>query len=128
MSNSVTFFELGRSYLESGRILSEATDFDKSTFYRDEPIDLLFAHAYELMLKGCSLVQDPKRDPRKYGHGLLTLYDDLRSDGFLGDLIINVENSVRNRWKCHLRYARDKYVDSLGLVKLKNRNDDTLGV
>lgn len=128
MAKVVGFLELGRSYAQSADFLRDALCSKQIDLARLEPIDFLYAHAFELVLKACLLENDPELDVADYGHDLLRLYDEVKSQKLLGHLIQHVETAVRDRWKCYLRDARDNYEDLLGLGEATTEERSELGI
>lgn len=128
MAGSIGFLELGRSYAQYADFLSDAFRLKKVKPLRRQPVDFLYAHAFELMLKACLLECDHKQDIKSYGHNLLRLYDEVRSQELLGRLIHQVEGVVRERWKRYLRDARDNYGKSLNLGQLSTDERGEFGI
>ncbi len=116
--------QLGWSYAQSARFLEDALAQGQLAVSHDMPVDYLYAHAVELMLKGCLLEHDPAMEVESYGHDLLRLYDCAKSRKVLGDMLARVERSVRERWKSRLRTARDSYRDGLGLGQCASDLED----
>ncbi|WP_103255594.1 hypothetical protein [Tabrizicola aquatica] len=109
------FVELGKSYLDASRALQADLDQASLRLRFEHPVDLLFAHALELMLKGCILDDDPGRSVEDFGHNLARLYASVRRSKRGGPLIRASEKAVRNRWRDRLRGARDDLQSGLGL-------------
>ncbi|MBM2294368.1 hypothetical protein JQX09_20805 [Sulfitobacter pseudonitzschiae] len=128
MTKSVGFFELGITYAKSADFLSEACRSEALKINRTEPIDYLYAHAFELILKGSMLEHDPTRDVEEFKHDLLSAYDEVRQTQLLEDLIGSVEKAVRARWKWYLRNARDKYQSDLQLSHLSIEDCEGFGI
>jgi hypothetical protein len=113
-TRSLGFVELGRSYLDAATRLEADLTARTLRLRFDHPVDMLLAHAAELMLKGCILEADPDCDVGKYGHDLLRLYDDARTAETVGPLIVAAEAKVRDQWRGRLRAARDRLKATLG--------------
>ncbi|MGO4916901.1 hypothetical protein [Pseudogemmobacter sp. W21_MBD1_M6] len=124
----VGFFELGNAYAKSADFLSNAASLETFKIPRDEPIDFLYAHAFELMLKGCLIAVDPTEDVERFRHNLECLYDTLKSRNSLEGLIINVELAIKERWKQHLQGARDRFKARLDLGVLSTGESEDFGI
>lgn len=114
-SRSLGFVELGKSYLDAAARLEADLTAKTQCLRFDHPLDMLLAHAAELMLKGVILEANPACNIERYGHDLLRLYDDARAAGPVGGLIVAAETDVRDQWQAHLRAARDRLQATLGL-------------
>ncbi len=114
MADSLGFVNLGRSYGKSADFLCEAVTTKKISIGRSHPIDFLYSHTFELMLKGCLLEENPSQAIEDYGHDLLCLYDDIKSQKLLNNLIGVVETKAKECWKRYLREARECYAKKLG--------------
>lgn len=109
MDQSIGFLQLGMSYAQSADLLAGAVCSESVRLSHKHPIDFLYAHALELMLKGCLIVHDPTADVQSYRHDLLRLYDEVKSGQLLNNLIGSVERAHKEHWRRYLRDARDKH-------------------
>lgn len=111
----IGFVQMGKSYAASAKHLDQGHAQGNLKLSHDHPVDFLYAHALELMLKGYLLTVLSDEEVRAFGHDLLGLYDAVKKEPALCDLLKQVERGVRQRWKEHLRSARDDYAARLGL-------------
>lgn len=79
------------------------------------------------MLKGCILEKDPLTEVEKYGHNLRQLYDEVSCQKLVGDMIAKTERAVRDRWKQHLRGARDEHQAKLMRFGLSEKDTAEFG-
>jgi hypothetical protein len=114
--SSLGLIELGRSYATAADHLVAELGEGRLELHRAGPVDFLYAHALELMLKAWCLEADPATKVKeKFGHDLVGLYDRLKEHDVTRDLRRTVEKKVRDLWKAELRKVRDAYATSLGL-------------
>lgn len=107
-SESIGWVKLGASYARSADVLSHASPVKASQFGA-KPVDFLYSHAIELLLKGWMLAVEPQKKPHEYGHDLLALYDAVRVHPKIGTHLIQIESVVCEKWKDYLRSARDDF-------------------
>ena len=108
VTKGLGYINLGHSYANSANYLAAHSNEPGNSF--SHPINFLYTHAFELMLKGCLLKIDPQRNVKEeFGHNLLKLYDAVKKENPIDNLIENVETAIRKRWKQRLSDARDKW-------------------
>ncbi|PFG63864.1 hypothetical protein AXZ77_2485 [Thioclava sp. ES.031] len=130
--NAVGFFEKGHSYLQTADFVARGVEAGNLKLNFDDPVDFLYAHSLELMLKGCLLLDDPAANPNEYGHDTLRLFDEVLSRKFGGKILGAACENLRNNWKSHLRKARDIYalkfdVDETALSELGIASNAEIG-
>ncbi len=128
VANAVGFVQLGWSYGQCAICLEDNVQSNNLTLGFDNPIDYLYAHALELMLKGCLLYHDPSHPVESHGHDLLSLYDEVKSLCVADGMLLSVERAVRNAWKNRLREARDHYARSIGLPSHTSAAGEEFGI
>ena len=115
-SKHIGFATTGWSFARSARMLETQLNTGDLWLSHDMPIDHLFAHAIELMLKGLVLKHQPEAKVREdFGHRLLDLYNRLNSRTDTKSYISEAEKKVGNHWKRLLRDARDAHEATLGV-------------
>ncbi len=127
MAKCVGFFDLGKEYAESADFLSNSVNSEAFRNGFDRSVDFLYAHAFELMLKGSLLADDPNTDVEDFGHDLLRLYDEVKASKILNDLVGSTEKVLKDRWKHYLQDARDRYESKLGLGQLTSKERREFG-
>lgn len=102
------------SYLTAANHLAEERSIGTVKLTYDAPILLLYAHSFELLLKAAAVhLGTSQEKAESYQHNLLNLYEYLRSDPVGLGWIVDLEGSVRDRWRDLLRTSRDKYQSRL---------------
>lgn len=128
MTTSVSFFQLGDAFAKSANFLGNAFGTEPFKVSDSRPVDFLYAHALELILKGSLLEADSTTNVEEFDHDLLKLYDEVKSNGVMDNLICAVEQAVRDKWKWHLRDARDTYKEVLGLGHIPKADSEEFGI
>jgi len=114
--------------MESATYLSVAERKNDPSLRHEPPIDYLYAHGFELFLKGALLLSG--RDlgvVQKFSHNLIKLYDEVENETRLEGLISTAEKHVKTKWKSRLRSARDDHKTKLQKFGLSEPDTQELG-
>ncbi|MEO0403220.1 MAG: hypothetical protein AAF214_12660 [Pseudomonadota bacterium] len=95
---------LGDDYVRAADHLFES----HIQFRHQGPVEYMFAHGFELLVKGGLLLSGRSQDEiRDYQHNLLQLYGAARSQDPVETCIKGAERHVKHKWKTLLRRLRD---------------------
>ncbi len=120
LMKAIGFVQLGRSYAASADHLAAAVAAGNLCLPHELPVDYMYAHAVELLLKGCLLATNPNEAVDRFRHDLMSLYAEVGTRNVSGDILASAEHAVRDRWKRHLRSARDTIIEKFNLEDLSD--------
>lgn len=97
-------FTLGQDFFSAARFLFEGTKNDDLNFRHSGPVEYMYAHALEPMLKGGLQFFG---QPTDRSHNLHRLYDLAKQNASLSQRVATTEIAVKQHWREFLREARD---------------------